>query len=341
MRKRARSIPELIGAPFAIAIALGTAGAVAQTSSSQTSSSQTSSSQTGTLKVLYPFAAGGSGDVLTRIVTDQIASAFGAAAIVENRTGAAGRLAAKAVAAAPPDGLMLLLASSPMMTIYPHSYAALDYDPVKDFAPIAATAAFDVALAVGPQMSARSVADLVAFVRANPAQGSYGSPGAGGLGHFGAVMFATTTKLELRHVTYRGSGAVLTDLVAGQLPMAVLPLGDLTEQHKAGKLRALASAGPSRSSFLPDVPTFKELGIDIVGQGWYGLYAPAGTPPDVIARLNKAVVDGLAKPDVRERVAKLSLEAIPSTPSELAARQKADLERWGPVVKASGFKPEQ
>ncbi len=306
-------------------------------------SAAVTAAQTGTVKVLYPFAAGGSGDVLTRIVTDQISSALGTPAIVENRTGAAGRLAAKAVAAAPPDGLTLLLASSPMMVIYPHSYAALDYDPVKDFAPIAATAAFDIALAVGPQLSGKTktVAELVAFVKANPAQGNYGSPGAGGLGHFGAVMFATTARLELRHVTYRGSGAVLTDLIAGQLPMAVLPLGDLTEQHKAAKLRALASAGPVRSSFLPDVPTFKELGFNFEGQGWYGLYAPARTPPGLIARLNKAVLEGLAKPDVKARVTKLSLEAIPSTPAELAARQKADLERWGPVVKASGFKPEQ
>lgn len=299
--------------------------------------------QSGTIKVLYPFAAGGSGDILTRIVADQIATALGTSAIVENRTGAAGRIAAKAVATAAPDGLTLLLASSPMMVIYPHSYAALDYDPVKDFAPIAATAAFDIALTVGPQMlaKAKTVAEVVTFVKANPAQGSYGSPGAGGLGHFGAVMFATATGLELRHVTYRGSGAVLTDLIAGQLPMAVLPLGDVTEQHKAGKLRALASAGPVRSSFLPDVPTFKELGFNFEGQGWYGLYAPAKTPPDLIARLNKAVAEGFVKPDVKARITKLSLEAIPSTPAGLAARQKADLERWGPVVKASGFKPEQ
>lgn len=297
--------------------------------------------QTATIKVLYPFAAGGSGDVLTRIVADQIGLTLGTPTIVENRTGAAGRLAGKAVATAAPDGLTLLLASSPMMVIYPHSYAALDYDPVKDFAPIAATAAFDIALAVGPQIAARTVADLVSLVRSSPSQASYGSPGAGGLGHFGAVMFATSAKLELRHVTYRGSGAVLTDLVAGQLPMAVLPLGDVTEQHKASKIRALASAGPSRSSFLPDVPTFKELGFNFEGQGWYGLYAPARTPPDIIAKLNKVVVEGLAKPDVKERIAKLSLEAIPSTPAELAARQKADLDRWGPVVKASGFKPEQ
>lgn len=297
--------------------------------------------QTGTIKVIYPFAAGGSGDVLARIVTDQIAAALGAAAIVENRTGAAGRIAARAVAAAPPDGQTLLLASSPMMVVYPHSYAALDYDPVGDFAPIASTAAFDIALAVGPQVPARTVAELVTWVKADPTRASYGSPGAGGLGHFGAVMFAAATGLQLQHVTYRGSGAVVADLVAGQLPMAVLPLGDVTELHRAGKVRALASAGPGRSSFLPDVPTFREAAIDMVGQGWYGLYAPARTPAQLIARLNRAVVDGLAKAEVRERIVKLSLEVASSTPEGLAALQKADVERWGPVVKASGFKPQQ
>lgn len=306
-----------------------------------TAISDRASAQSGTLRVIYPFAAGGSGDVLARIVADLVGGSLGIGAIVENRTGAAGRIAAKAVAAAPADGQTLLFTSSPMMVIYPHSYAALDYDPVKDFTPIAATAAFDIALAVGPQVAAKSVAELVAWVKANPAHGSYGSPGAGGLGHFGAVMFASATKIELRHVTYRGSGAVLTDLAAGQLPMAVLPLGDVTELHKAGKLRALATAGPKRSSFLPDVPTFKDVGVDMIGQGWYGLYAPARTPGGIVEKIAKSIVEGFARPEIRERIGKLSLEPIPSTPAGLAALQKADVERWGPVVKASGFKPQQ
>jgi len=297
--------------------------------------------QTGPIKVIYPFAAGGSGDVLTRIVADQISAALGTATIVENRTGAAGRIAAKGIASSPPDGMTLLLASSPMMVIYPHSYAALDYDPVNDFAPVAPTAAFDIALAIGPSTNTKTVAELVALVKSNPGQGSYGSPGAGGLGHFVAVMFATATKLELRHVTYRGSGAVMADLTAGQVPMGVVPLGDLAELHKVGRIRVLASAGPRRSSFMPDVPTFKEAGFDIVGQGWYGLYAPVKTPSEIVERINRAVVDGFAKADVKERIAKLSLEPIPSSPAALAELQKADTMRWGPVVKASGFKPEQ
>lgn len=194
---------------------------------------------------------------------------------------------------------------------------------------------------VGPQATSKSVAELVSWVKSNPAQGSYGSQGAGGRGHFVAVIFATTAKLELRHVIYRGSGPVMNDLVAGQLPMAVLPLGDVTELHKSGKLRAVATAGPSRSSFLPDVPTFEEAGFDMIGQGWYGLYAPAKTPPAVIARINKAVVEALQTKELKERVATMGLEPIPTSPAGLAALEKADRERWGPVVKASGFKPAQ
>lgn len=295
--------------------------------------------QVGAIKVLYPFAAGGSGDVLARIVADRIAVATSMPAIVENRTGAAGRLAAKAVASAAPDGSTFLFASSPMMVVYPHSYPSLEYDPVKDFEPVIAAAAFDIALAVGAQSSARSVAELVTWVKTNPELASYGSPGAGGLGHFAAVMFATASKLELRHVTYRGSGPVMNDLVAGQLPMAVLPLGDVTELHKAGRLRALATAGASRSSFLPDVPTFREAGFDMIGQGWYGLYVPANTPAAIVERVNKALSSALRSAEMKQRLAALSLEPVSGTPAELAALQKADLDRWGPVVKASGFKP--
>ena len=224
--------------------------------------------------------------------------------------------------------------------IHPHSCSVLDYDPEKDLAPITPLATFDVALVVGPQSTASSIAEFVAAIKSDPVQASYGSPGAGGLGHFVAVMFATTTKLDLRHVSYRGS-AVANDLVAGQIPFAVLPLGDVTELHKAGKIRALASAGPQRSAFLPDVPTFKEASVDMVGQGWYGLYAPSSTPADVIARLNKVVVDAFATPEIKEKIFKLSLEPWTSTPAELATAQKADSARWAPVVKASGFKPEQ
>ena len=206
-----------------------------------------------TIKVVYPFVAGASGDVLTRIVAEKLAAGLSVPTIVENRPGAAGRIGAKSVIAADPDGLTRLVASSPMIVIYPHSYPALDYDPDKDLAPVSQVATFDVALAVGPDMAARTISDLVTWIKANPAHASYGSPGAGGLGHFVAVMFATSAGLDARHVSYRGSGAVLNDLVGGQIPFSVLPLGDVTEQHSSGKIRALATAGPTRSPFFCQV----------------------------------------------------------------------------------------
>ena len=294
-----------------------------------------------TIKVVYPFVAGASGDVLTRIVAEKLAAGLSVPTIVENRPGAAGRIGAKSVIAADPDGLTRLVASSPMIVIYPHSYPALDYDPDKDLAPVSQVATFDVALAVGPDMAARTISDLVTWIKANPAHASYGSPGAGGLGHFVAVMFATSAGLDARHVSYRGSGAVLNDLVGGQIPFSVLPLGDVTEQHSSGKIRALATAGPTRSPFLPSVPTFKESGIAIEGQGWYGLYAPARTPTATIERLYRVVAAALAAADVRDRLGKLSPEAKSSTPAALAALHKIESTRWGPVVRASGFKPEQ
>lgn len=294
-----------------------------------------------TIKVIYPFAPGNAGDAIARIVAERISAVMSMPTIVENRTGAAGRIGGKAVATADPDGSTLLFASSPMMVIYPHSYSALEYSPEKDFAPISLVATFDVTLSVGPQLSAKTLGELTTWVKANPAQASYGSPGAGGLGHFVAVMYANSAKLELRHVSYRGSAAVITDLVAGQIPFAALPLSDVVELHKAGKIRALATSGTQRSAVLPDVPTFNEAGADIVGQGWFALYAPAKTPADLVARLNKAVVEAMTSAPIKERLLKLSMEAKASTPAELAAFQKAETLRWGPVVKASGFTPQQ
>jgi tripartite-type tricarboxylate transporter receptor subunit TctC len=227
------------------------------------------------------------------------------------------------------------------MAIYPHSYTKLDYDPVKDFAPVALTSSFDVALVAGPGAPVRTLQELIALVKASPDKAAYGSPGAGGLGHFVAVMFALAAKLELRHVTYRGSAAVANDLVGGQIPFASIPLGDVVAQHRADRVRVLATAGARRTSFLPDVPTFREQGIDIVGEGWYGLYAPARTPSEVVARMSKVWADAVATPEIKARVQSLQLEPRSGTPAELAVFQAEDRARWEPAVRASGFTPEQ
>lgn len=294
-----------------------------------------------TVRLVFPFAGGGSGDALARLIAEHLRVALNQPVIVENRAGAQGRIGVQAVKAAAPDGKTLLLTPVAPMSVYAHVYKALAYDPVGDFAPVAQVATFDFALAVGPQVPAKTLKELVAWVKANPTQGSYGTPAAGTLPHFFAVTFARAAGLDLRHVGYRGSAAALTDLVGGQIPIVVTTTSDLLEQHKAQRIRVLATSDRQRSPFLPDLPTFKEAGYDIEGTGWYGVYLPAKTPADVVERYNKAVVAAVKTPAVRDKLLAFGLQPTGTSAAELARIQKADSELWAPSVKASGFTPEQ
>jgi tripartite-type tricarboxylate transporter receptor subunit TctC len=293
------------------------------------------------VRIIFPFAAGGSGDALARLIAEHLRGALNQPVIVENRAGAQGRIGVQAVKAAAPDGKTLLLTPVAPMSVYSHVYKSLAYDPIADFEPVAQVATFDFGLAVGPQVPAKTLRELVVWVKANPAQGSYGTPAAGTLPHFFAVRFARTAGLDLRHVGYRGSAAALTDLVGAQIPIVVTTTSDLLEQHKAGRIRVLATSDRQRSPFLPDLPTFKEAGYDIEGTGWYGVFVPAKTPPEIVARLNGAVVAAVRTPLVRERLLAFGLQPTGTSAAELAKIQKADSELWAPAVKASGFTPEQ
>jgi tripartite-type tricarboxylate transporter receptor subunit TctC len=293
------------------------------------------------IKIIFPFAAGGSGDALARLLAEHMRASLDQPVIVENRTGAQGRLGVQAVKAAAPDGKTILITPVAPMSIYHHVYKSLAYDPVADFEPISQVTTFDFALAVGPQVPAKSLKELVAWVKANPDKGSYGTPAAGALPHFFAVAFAKAAGLDIRHVSYRGSAAAMADVVAGQIPIIVTTTADVTEQHKGGRIRVLATSDTARSPFLPDIPTFKEAGYDIVGSGWYGLYAPAKTPPDVIAKLNKAIVSAVKTPQVKERLLSFALVPTGTSAAELAKIQKADSDLWAPAIKASGYSPEQ
>jgi tripartite-type tricarboxylate transporter receptor subunit TctC len=294
-----------------------------------------------TVRVIYGFAAGSGGDTMARIVADKLSAGLSMPVIVENRTGAAGRLGTNAVVSAEPDGMTLLFTPNPPVSIYPHSYPTLEYDPVRDLTPVSLIATFDVALAVSSTNDIKTIKELIAWAKANPSQANYGSPGAGGLGHFFAVMVAAGTGMDLKHVSYRGSGAVMTDLLGGQIPIAVVPLGDALELHRGGKARVIATSGTERSPLLPDVPTMKEAGINAEGQGWYAVYAPAKTPAETIKRLNKIIVDGLADAGTKAKVLGLNMVPRTSSPEDLAAFREADSARWAPAVKASGFKPQQ
>jgi tripartite-type tricarboxylate transporter receptor subunit TctC len=293
------------------------------------------------IRIIFPFAAGGSGDALARLLAEHMRTSLDQPVIVESRTGAQGRLGVQAVKNAEPDGKTILITPVAPMSVYQHVYKALLYDPIADFVPLSQVATFDFAIAVGPQVPAKSLKELVDWVKANPSQGAYGTPAAGTLPHFFAVSFGKAAGLDLRHVGYRGSAMALTDLVGGQIPIVVTTTSDVLEHHKAGRIRVLATSDKLRSPFLPDIPTFKEAGYDIEGSGWYGLFAPANTPPETVERLNKAIVAAVNVEQVKERLLAFGLVPTGTSAAELAKIQKADSQLWAPAVRASGFTPEQ
>jgi tripartite-type tricarboxylate transporter receptor subunit TctC len=295
----------------------------------------------GPIKIVFPFAAGGSGDGLARLMAEHLRISLNESVIVENRTGAQGRIGVQAVKSAPPDGKTILLTPIAPVSIYQHVYKSLDYDAFKDLAPISQVATFDFALAVAPRVPAKSLKELVAWLKANPDEGSYGIPAAGSLPHFFGVSFARAANLDLRSVGYRGSAAAMIDLIGGQIPIIVTTTSDVLENHRAGAIRVLATSDRNRSPFLPDIPTFKELGYNIEGSGWYAFYAPAGTPAAAIERINKGLVDAVRTKEVKDRLLAFGLQPTGTTPAELDRIQREDSKLWEPAVKASGFTPTQ
>jgi tripartite-type tricarboxylate transporter receptor subunit TctC len=246
----------------------------------------------------------------------------------------------KAVKEAPADGSVLLFTPIAPMAVFPHVYDKLGYDPVADFKPISQVATFDLAVAVGANVPAKSLVELVAWLKKNPGQATYGSPAAGSLPHFFAVLFGRTAGIELRHVAYKGNPQAIADLIGGHLPVFFTSTQDLVEAHKSARIRVLATSGKKRYAALTDVPTFEESGYRIRGEGWYGVYVPAGTPDEVVDRLNAAVVAAINSPEIRNRLLALGLQPTGTAAAELAAIQKQDSDLWGPIIKASGFQPE-
>jgi tripartite-type tricarboxylate transporter receptor subunit TctC len=228
------------------------------------------------------------------------------------------------------------------MSIFPHSYAGrLSYDPFKDFAPVAHLTNFQIGLGVATQVPAQKLADYVAWVKSDPNKNSfYGSAASGSIPHFFGVMFGKAAGLNLQHVPYRGTAASMQALAAGEIAALSTVAADIQSLVQSNKARLLAVAGDKRSPNFPEVPTFKELGYDLSAIAWYGLFAPAGTPPAVIERLAKAAMDTVSDPQLNKRLLEIGLEPTGFGPDRLAAIMKADYERWGPPIRASGFKPD-
>jgi tripartite-type tricarboxylate transporter receptor subunit TctC len=291
------------------------------------------------VKVLVGFAPGGSADTAARLLADRIKDDLRQPVIVENRPGAGGRLVAEAVKNAPADGSVLMLTPIVVTVLAPLVFSKLPYDPLADFAPVAQVANFQFALSVNANHPARTMKDLVAWYRANPAKANFGSPAPGSLPHFFGLMIGKGAGLDLIHVPYNGGAPMMNALMGEQITAAIDTLVEQVELHRTGRVRILASSGASRSPLLADVPTFAESGLaGVEGTAWFGVYAPAKTPEPTVRQLNAAINKALANAELRERLTRLGLEPAGGTAADLGARMAQDTARWGPIVKASGFR---
>jgi tripartite-type tricarboxylate transporter receptor subunit TctC len=296
-----------------------------------------------TLRIVTGFAAGGTSDTICRRVAQRLQGEYAKAAVVENKTGAGGQIAIQTVRATPADGATLLQTPTSMLTIYPHIYKKLPYEPLVDLTPVSLGCVFDFGFAVGPAVpaSVKSVPDFLAWVKANPNGGNFGSPAAGSTPHFLGALVGKSAGLDLRHVAYRGTQPAMLDLLGGNVSAVSGPIGDITQHLPTGKVRILATSGSKRNRFAPDVPTFTEQGLkDMVHSEWFAFLLPAKASPDLVNRVNAALKTALAHKDVVDGLATFGLEAMSSSPAELADLIRRDTVKWGPIVKQVGFTAE-
>lgn len=291
------------------------------------------------IKIVFPFPAGSAGDTVSRIVAASLQQQMGRTVLVENRSGAGGITGTRSVVGAETDGSVLLIVPSALMTMIPLYNTETGYKPEQDFVALAHLVSQDLSLAVGPALPAKSLAELIEIVRKDPSKGSYGTPGAGSSLHLMGVKLAEVAKIPLVPVHYRGAALSLNDVVAGQLPMMFSPMPDQIEQHRAGRIRILATAGAQRSQFLDGVPTFQELGVDIAAQGWYGAFAPVGMPAALAEELGKQFIAAVNVPASKERLASIGFMSVGAPGAALKAMVTRDIAYWGPIFKSSGFKP--
>jgi tripartite-type tricarboxylate transporter receptor subunit TctC len=288
---------------------------------------------------ILPFPPGGSTTIVVRSISDRLGEVLGQQIIIDNRSGAGGTVGTKALAKSEPDGYTIGLGYSGTLAIGPNLYSNAGYDPRKDFAAIGRVATAPNTLVVHPSFPAKTVAEFIAYAKANPGKVNYGSAGVGTVSHICGEYFANAAGIKLVHVPYKGTGPALIDLIGGHIPTAFAPIPATYENAKKGVLRMLAVTSLTRSSLAPEIPPIAEQGspgFEAVLR--YGVVAPAGTPPAIIARLSKALNDALASDEIRKRLALEGAEPLPSTPAEYAADIDREETLWGKIVKASGAK---
>ncbi len=320
----------------AIVVAIALTAGLISTSLTQTSQAQTWPTQS--IRLIVNFPAGGAADQLARLVGQPLGEAFGQSVVIENRGGAGGNLGGEFVARSAPDGYTLLMSSGGMVAINPHLYAKMSFDPTKDIIPVASVARVPFYLVIRADSPVRDFKEFIADLKANPEKRNFGSPGIGSSPHLAAEMLKKMTGTSAVHVPYRGAAPALNDLLGGQLDFLFDP-GIAIEHVKAGKLRALAIGSPQRSPQLPNVPTLDELGLTgFDADAVFGIYAPAGTSPDVVARVNKEVNRSLATAALNGRIATLGNIAAPMSPEEFKEKSRKDAERFGAIIRERGIR---
>ena len=291
------------------------------------------------LRLIVPFTPAGSVDIASRAIAIELTKTLGQSVSVENRPGAGGNLGGEAAARSAPDGYTLFMSTSGIQAINPALYSKMNFDPNKDLLPVAPLVSLSNVLVLHPSVKANSVKDVIALAKAEPGKLAYASSGAGTSIHMSAAMFTQLTQTDMIHIPYKGSGPALVDLLAGQVQMMFDNIPSSLPHIKSGKLHAIATTGARRDPALPDLPTIAEAGVPGYESGvWFGLMVPAGTPKEIVARLNAEAVKGAKSPEFVKRMTDLGYNIIPGSPEQMGSMIKDEIARWTPIVKASGAK---
>jgi tripartite-type tricarboxylate transporter receptor subunit TctC len=289
------------------------------------------------VRMVVPFPAGGATDIVGRLIAQKLTESWGQPVIVDNRSGAGGTIGSDVAAKSAPDGYTMLIGTSSTHAIAPSLYSRLPYDPVRDFAPVTLVASATILLAVHPSLPAKNVRELIALGRKKPNALSFASSGNGGISHLIGEHFKAAGGIEMLHVPYKGDTPALVDLVSGQVHLMFGTAVSFLPYVRAGRLNALAVTNPERSPIAPDVPTIAESGLPgFEALQWFGIFVPAGTSRDIVARLNAEIVKIARLPDIRERMTSLGADAVGNAPEQFAGFLKADTAKWAKVVKQSG-----
>jgi len=324
-------LPRLLRLALSMGLMLGLAAG--------TAFSQTGDFPNRPIKMLVGFGAGGSTDVAARIMAQKMSQILGQTILVENRTGASGLIAAEDVAKSPPDGYTLMMASQTVLAVAPRLYRKAALDPLKDFVAVVYCGASPLVLVVNPSFPAHTTADMIAMAKAEPGKIIFGTGGVGTTPHIASEMFQYAAGIKMTHVAYRGEAGAINDLVAGQIPAMFANLSAITGQLKAGTARALAVTSPERAPSEPDVPTVAETLPGFAADTWFGIVAPTGTPPDVVAKLKAAARRALAEDDTKKRYAELGMTTGGSTAIELDTYIRSEIAKWSKVINDANIQP--